>query len=99
MNSPFAWLEEEVKAIPGRVIDNAQTDVSNTATDLWGRLRTDVANAVNQLGAAATSGIAGKIAPAGSQPVTIPLSSGQVLALVIGVALLIGGAAYLVVRK
>lgn len=99
MMSGFTWLEDEVKAIPGRVIDNARTDISSTATDLWGRLRTDVANAVNQMGAAAVSSVSGTIAPPGSQPLTIPLSSQQVLALTVAAVVLLGGGVYLLARK
>lgn len=89
LSSGLDWIENEVKAIPGALVSKTQTDVSTTASSLWDRLRTDVANAVNQLGAAATSSAAGKIAPGGQQPVTIPLSSGQVLAVVLVVGLLI----------
>jgi hypothetical protein len=99
MSALVDWIEGEVKGIPGALVKSVQTDISNAVGQAVGNIRTDAANAVNQSGAAITSGLAGKLAPGGSTPVTIPLSSGQLLAVAAGLALLIGFALYEAVKK
>jgi hypothetical protein len=83
------WLKNEVEGIPEAVVNQAKTDISKSASSLWDNLRTDVGNAINKLGAAATSSAAGAVSPSGRQPIVIPLSSGQVLALVLVLGLLV----------
>jgi hypothetical protein len=99
MTSWLSWISDEVKKIPGQLVDDIKTDVSNAASSAWNNIRTDAANAVNQLGAAGTSQLAGGIAPSGSRPVSIPLSSGQLVAVAGGIAVLIAIAVYTLTRR
>jgi hypothetical protein len=99
MSAFVDWIEKEVKGIPGALATSVKNDVSTAYQQAVGNIRNDAANAVNQTGAALTSGLAGRIAPAGSAPVTIPLSSGQLLAVAAGLALLIGFVIYEAVKK
>lgn len=98
MGNWFEWIKDEVREIPAQLFENVKHNVSSAAQTAWDKIRTDVGNAVNQIGAAATSSVAGNVSPAGRQPLTIPLSSGQALAIMAALALLIGFAVYKAVK-
>jgi hypothetical protein len=98
MTSWLEWLEDEVKEIPSKLVDTVKREVSNAAGNLWDNVRTDVGNAINQVGSAITTKAAGTVAPAGRSPVTIPLSSNQLLLLVAALVAVVGFVIYKAVK-
>ncbi|HEY6201347.1 MAG TPA: hypothetical protein VI231_22275 [Candidatus Binatia bacterium] len=71
----------------GDVGSSIADEIKHAATDAVTKVRTDVADAVNTIGAGVSTAAAGAIAPARARPVSIPLTSKQ-----LGVIALAGAA-------